>query len=68
MARKGYTPEQIIGMPRDVEFRLSQGEKAGAICRARHSERIIERVPGPGGRVGTVLGAGITLYSPPSLA
>lgn len=33
MARKRYTPEQIIGMLREAEVRLSQGEKTGAICR-----------------------------------
>ena len=31
MARKRYTPEQIIGMLREAEVRLSQGEKIGAI-------------------------------------
>lgn len=34
MARKRYTPEQIIGMLREAEVRLSQGEKVGAICRS----------------------------------
>jgi len=34
MARKTYTPEQIIGMLREAEVRLSQGETAGSICRA----------------------------------
>jgi len=34
MARKTYTTEQIIGMLREVEVRLAQGEKAGAICRS----------------------------------
>jgi putative transposase len=33
MARKRYTPEQIIGILREAEVRLSQGEKVGAICR-----------------------------------
>lgn len=33
MARKRYTPEQIIGMLREAEVRLSQGEKIGSICR-----------------------------------
>jgi putative transposase len=27
MARKRFTPEQIIGMLRETEVRLSQGEK-----------------------------------------
>ena len=27
MARKRFTPEQIIGMLREAEVRLSQGEK-----------------------------------------
>lgn len=31
MARKRYTPEQIIGMLREAGVRLSQGEKVGAI-------------------------------------
>ena len=34
MARKRYTPEQIIGMLREAEVRLSQGEKVGTICRS----------------------------------
>jgi len=34
MARKRYTPEQIIGMLREAEVRLSQGEKVGSICRS----------------------------------
>lgn len=34
MARKNYTAEQIIGMLREAEVRLSQGEKIGGICRA----------------------------------
>jgi len=34
MSRKRYTPEQIIGMLRDVEVRLSQGETVGLICRS----------------------------------
>jgi len=34
MARKRYTPEQIIAMLREAEVRLSQGEKAGMICRS----------------------------------
>jgi len=34
MARKRYTPEQIIGMLREAEVRFSQGEKIGPICRA----------------------------------
>jgi putative transposase len=33
MARKNYTAEQIIGMLREAEVRLSQGEKIGMICR-----------------------------------
>ena len=33
MARKEYTPEQAIGMLREAEVRLSQGEKIGKICR-----------------------------------
>ncbi len=34
MARKRYTQEQIIGMLRQAEVRLSQGEKVGAISRS----------------------------------
>jgi transposase-like protein len=33
MSRKRYTPEQIIGMLREAEVALAQGEKAGTICR-----------------------------------
>jgi putative transposase len=33
MSRKRYTPEQIIGMLREAEVRLSQGETVGTICR-----------------------------------
>lgn len=33
MARKNYTAEQIVGMLREAEVRLSQGEKTGSICR-----------------------------------
>lgn len=34
MSRKRYSPEQIIGMLREAEVRLSQGEKTGTICRS----------------------------------
>jgi transposase-like protein len=34
MARKIHTPERIIGMLREFEVRLAQGERAGAICRS----------------------------------
>ena len=34
MARKRFTPEQIIGMLREAEVRLSQGEKINGICRS----------------------------------
>jgi len=34
MARRRYTPEQIIGMLREAEVRLSQGKKIGAIVRS----------------------------------
>jgi putative transposase len=33
MAWKEYTPEQVIGILREAEARLSQGEKIGKICR-----------------------------------
>ena len=33
MSRKRYTPEQIIGMLREAEVRLSQGQPVGEICR-----------------------------------
>ena len=39
MSRKRYTPEQIIGMLRGAEVRLSQGETVGAICRVGISEQ-----------------------------
>ena len=38
MARKDYTPEQSIGMLREAEVRLSQGEKIGKICRGLGDE------------------------------
>ena len=34
MARKRFTPEQIIGMLREAEVRLSKGEKVKVICRS----------------------------------
>lgn len=34
MVRKRYTPEQIIGMLREAEVWLSQGEKIGEISRS----------------------------------
>jgi putative transposase len=33
MARNEYTPEKVIGMLREAEVRLSQGEKIGEIFR-----------------------------------
>jgi putative transposase len=33
MARKRYTTEQIIGMLREAEVRLAQGETIGVVCR-----------------------------------
>jgi putative transposase len=33
MARKRYTTEQIIGMLREAEVKLSQSEAVGVICR-----------------------------------
>lgn len=33
MVRKRYTPEQIIGMLREAEVRLSQGATVGLVCR-----------------------------------
>jgi putative transposase len=35
MSRKRYTPEQIIGLLREAEVRLSHGEKVNEICRRR---------------------------------
>ena len=34
MARKRHTAEEIIGMLREADVRLSGGETVGAICRA----------------------------------
>lgn len=34
MARKRYTTEQIIGLLREAEARLGQGQAVGTICRA----------------------------------
>ncbi len=33
MARKRYSREQIIGMLREAEVKLSRGEVVGVICR-----------------------------------
>lgn len=33
MARKRYTTEQIIGLLREAEVRLGQGQTVGTICR-----------------------------------
>lgn len=33
MSRKRYTPEQIIGMLREAEVSLSQGQTIGEVCR-----------------------------------
>ena len=33
MARKGYTPEQVIGKLREAEVLLSKGEAVGQACR-----------------------------------
>jgi putative transposase len=33
MARKRFTTEQIIGLLREAEVRLSQGQAIGAVCR-----------------------------------
>ena len=34
MSRKRFSPEQIIGMLREAEVRLSKGEKIKSICRS----------------------------------
>ena len=34
MARERFTPEQIIGMLREAEVRLSQGERIKGMCRS----------------------------------
>ena len=34
MTRKRFTPEQIIGILREAEVRLAQGEKVKGICRS----------------------------------
>lgn len=34
MSRKRYTAEQLLGMVREAEVRLSQGEKLGLICKS----------------------------------
>ena len=33
MSRKRYTPEQMIGMLREAEVCLSQGQKVSEVCR-----------------------------------
>ena len=49
MARKDYTPEQTIGMLREAEVRLSQGERIGKICLARLESFRLSRCPGGAG-------------------
>ena len=34
MARRKFTTEQIIGILREIEVRIAQGETAGAVCRS----------------------------------
>jgi len=34
MARKRYTTEQIVGLLREAEVRIGQGEAIGTICRS----------------------------------
>ena len=34
MSRKRYKPEQIIGLLREAEVRLSQGRTVGEVCRS----------------------------------
>ena len=34
MSRNRYTAEQILGMVREAEVRLAQGEKIGLICKS----------------------------------
>jgi hypothetical protein len=34
MARKRFTTEQIIGLLREAEVRLSQGQGIGTVCRS----------------------------------
>ena len=34
MARKRYTTEQIIGLLREAEVRLGQGQTIGTVCRS----------------------------------
>lgn len=34
MSRKRYTPEQIIGVLREAEVALAQGQTVGQVCRA----------------------------------
>src|SRR5687767_5718336 len=65
MARKTYTAEQIIGMLREADVRLSQGEKVGAICRglsiseqSHYRWRLIHLLPVPRGSNGAFRAAG----------
>jgi putative transposase len=34
MGRKRYSPEQIIGMLREAEVAMAQGQKVGQVCRS----------------------------------
>ncbi len=43
MSRKRYTPEQIIGMLREAEVRLSDGQSVSEICRTLGQYRSTQR-------------------------
>jgi hypothetical protein len=46
MARKRFTTEQIIGMLREAEVRLGQGQSIGLICSARAKGSSAQPIPG----------------------
>ena len=62
MARKRYTTEQIIGLLREAEVRLGQGQAIGTICRGRPGQRSLPQSwgtkhrPEDGGRPAAYLG------------
>jgi hypothetical protein len=46
MARKRFTTERIIGLLREAEVRLSQGQAIDTVCRGIGAEAILPPAPG----------------------
>ena len=64
MARKRYTPEQVIAKLREAEVRLAAGEKTKAICRslgiAEQTGHLEERVWGASIEANFIVGSQVT--------